>query len=292
MTTFRVGGLEVSRVEDFVDHGVPIKFLLPELDDETIAQNRPWLAPRFLDVDSDTVSIHIQSWLLRTRHRTILVDTCVGNHKSRHFPPFNQRANPYLANLKAAGVSPEDIDYVFCTHLHSDHVGWNTRLDNGRWVPTFPNAKHLFSKADFEGLDPRGKPPGAHDDANEAFLDSVLPVVEAGLAEFVEGVHEIGEGLTILPAPGHSPGHCALRVEDSGDSALFTGDSMHHPMQIAAPRLNSFACADAELARATRVKLLEECCERHRLLVPGHFAAPHRGRVSHNGQGFQFHAGS
>jgi glyoxylase-like metal-dependent hydrolase (beta-lactamase superfamily II) len=291
MITFRIGNLEVTRVEDFVDHGVPIKFLLPELDDETLAQNRDWLAPRFLDAATDTISVHIQSWLLRTRHHTILVDTCVGNHKSRHFPPFNMRDNPYLANLKAAGAGPEDIDYVFCTHLHSDHVGWNTRLESGRWVPTFANAKYLFSKADFEGLDPRNKQPSAHDAANEAFFDSVLPVVEAGRAEIVVGQHVIGDGLTIIPAPGHSPGHSALRVEDSGDSAVFTGDSTHHPMQIAAPQLNSFACADADLARASRRKLLEECCEHHRLVVPGHFAAPHCGRVSPKGAGFQFQTG-
>jgi glyoxylase-like metal-dependent hydrolase (beta-lactamase superfamily II) len=288
MTTFRIGDLEVTRVEDFVDPAVPLKFLLPDLPDTAIAEHKHWLAPRFLDPDSGSVAIHIQSWLLRTRHHTILIDTCVGNHKSRHFPPFHQRETSYLANLAAAGATPEQIDYVFCTHLHSDHVGWNTRLENGRWVPTFRNARHLFSRRDYEALDPRNLPEGHRDDANEAFQDSVLPVVEAGLAEFVDGVHQVGDGLTIVPAPGHSPGHNVMRVEDRGESGLFIGDVMHHPMQIALPKCNSFACADPTQARASRRRVLEECCAEHRLLVPGHFAAPHRGFVSANGEAFAF----
>ena len=289
MTSFQLGRLEVKRVEDFIDPKVPAKFLLPDLTDETVAENLEWLAPRFYDPADGTVAIHIQSWLFRTAHHNILVDTCVGNHKMRHFPPFHMRDNPYLERLREAGAAPEDIDYVFCTHLHSDHVGWNTRLENGRWVPTFPKAKYLFSRADVEAMDPRR---GASEgDANDAFLDSVLPVMEAGLAEIVDGEHKVGDGMTIVPAPGHSPGHCYLRVENNGDSGLFTGDSMHHPIQIAAPELNSFACVDADLARVSRRKILEECCENHRLLIPGHFAAPHCGRVSQEGSGFRFHPG-
>ena len=215
----------------------------------------------------------------------------MGNHKTRHFPPFHMRDNPYLARLREAGASPDDVDYVFCTHLHSDHVGWNTRLDNGRWVPTFPNAKYLFSKADVEAFDPRRGAQGGAGADDHTFFDSVLPVMEAGLAEIVEGEHEVGDGMTIIPAPGHSPGHCYLRVEDGQDSGLFTGDSMHHPLQIAAPDVNSFACVDAEAARASRRKILEECCDHNRLLIPGHFAAPHNGRVSRKGQGFRFHPG-
>jgi glyoxylase-like metal-dependent hydrolase (beta-lactamase superfamily II) len=129
----------VSRIEEFVDPGVPVGFLLPDLPAGVVEAHRHWLAPRFLCPDADAVDITMQSWLLRTRHHTILVDTCGGNHKPReHFPVFHQRkSHAYLDNLRAAGVAPEDIDFVFCTHLHIDHVGWNTRLDNGRWVPTF-----------------------------------------------------------------------------------------------------------------------------------------------------------
>ena len=288
MTKFRIGNLEVTRIEDFVDHGVPLKMLLPEVTEETIAANRGWLQPNFLDANGATISVHIQSWLFRTKHHTILVDSCVGHQKRRHFPPFNMRTSVFLDNLKAAGTAPEEIDYVFCTHLHSDHVGWNTRLENGRWVPTFPKAKYLFSRKDYEAFDPRqANAPHYGGTDEDTFLDSVLPVVEAGQVEFVDGEHKVGDGLTIVPAPGHSPGHAALRVEDSGDSGLFTGDSTHHPIQIAEVSLNSFSCWDGELARASRRKLLEECCEHHRLLVPGHFAAPHCGRVRVKGSNFE-----
>ena len=156
MTTFRMGQLEISR-----DRGFRRSEGSGEIPAARSSRTRPsppistGSAPRFYDPSDGTVAIHIQSWLFRTAHHTILVDTCVGNHKTRHFPPFHMRENPYLDRLRAAGASPEDIDYVFCTHLHSDHVGWNTRLENGRWVPTFPNAKYLFSKTDFEVLDPR-----------------------------------------------------------------------------------------------------------------------------------------
>ena len=292
MTTFRIGELEISRVEDFIDPRVPVKFLLPEIPDEAIASNLNWLAPRFYDPTDHTVAIHIQSWLIRTAHHAILVDTCGGNHKPRsHFPVFNMRNGPYLENLRAAGVNPEDIDFVFCTHLHIDHVGWNTKLENGRWVPTFPNARYLFSKADYEAFDPCRRPGGEHLEIDGIFEDSVLPVVEAGLTQMVEGSYAINDNLTIEPAPGHSPGHSLLRATSGDDSGLFIGDAMHHPLQIAVPECNSFNCVDPTVARQTRRRILEECCERHRLLFPGHFAAPHCGRIRRSGSGFAFRPG-
>lgn len=288
MTTFRIGELEITRIEDFADHGVPLAFLLPEVTAEMIAANVDWLTPNFLNVDN-TIDIPIHSWVIRTRHHTILVDSCVGHQKRRHFPPFNMRNSTFLQTLVAAGVHPEQVNYVFCTHLHSDHVGWNTRLVDGRWAPTFPNATYLFSRKDYEAFDPRTgerRQYGGTDE--ETFLDSVLPVVEAGQVEFVDGDHQVGDGVSIIACPGHSPGHSALRVEDSGESGLFTGDAMHHPLQVVEPDLNSFTCLDADLARASRRALLEDCCDHHRLLVPGHFAAPHRGWVSRKGQAYRF----
>lgn len=293
MATFPIGDIEVTRVEDFIDPLVPIKFLLPELPDDAIARHVDWLAPRFFDPATGTVAIHIQSWLVRTRHHTILIDTCGGNHKPRaHFPVFDRRNGPYLDNLAAAGARPEDVDFVFCTHLHIDHVGWNTRLENGRWVPTFPNAQYLFSKADYDAFDPRRRPGGEHLEADAIFEDSVLPVVEAGLARPVDGIFAVDDHLTIEPAAGHSPGHSLLRARSGADTGLFVGDAMHHPVQIAAPECNSFACMDPIAARATRRRILEECCAHHHLLVPGHFAAPHVGRIVPSGSGFAFRPGT
>lgn len=290
MTTFRIGELEVTRVEDFIMPHVPMKSLLPEVSEPAIQSNLHWLAPRFYDAANKTAAVHIQSWLIRTAHHTILVDTCGGNFKPHsYFPEFDMRNGPYLENLRAAGANPEDINFVFCTHLHIDHVGWNTRLENGRWIPTFPNARYLFSKADYDAFDPRQRSDGKRSRRDATFEDSVLPVVEAKLALMVDGIHPIDDTLMIEPAPGHSPGHSLLRVESCGESAMFIGDIVHHPLQIAVPDYNSFACMDALLARQTRKRILEACCERNHLVVPAHFAAPHHGRVSYNGSDFAFH---
>ena len=217
MANFTIGSITVSRVEDFIDPHVPLKFLLPDLPDDAVAREKHWLAPRFYDEAQDSVAIHVQSWLLRTKHHTILVDTCGGNCKPRaHFPVFDQRNGPYLENLQAAGVSPEEIDFVFCTHLHIDHVGWNTKLENGRWVPTFPKAKYLFSKTEYEAADPRNRAGAEHQETDEIFFDSVLPVVEAGLSQAVDGIHQIDDQLTIEPAPD-TPRH-PLRAPPSPSS--------------------------------------------------------------------------
>lgn len=289
MAEFKIGDIDVTRIEDFVDLHVPPARLLPDLPPEALSEQLHWLAPRFYDVTQNSVAIHVQSWLLRTKHHNVLVDTCGGNCKPRaHFPVFDMRDGPYLENLRAAGVGTEDIDYVFCTHLHIDHVGWNTKLENGRWVPTFPNARYLFSKTEYESADPRTDALGTYVKTDEIFLDSVLPVMEAGLVQLVDGVHQVDDQLIIEPAPGHSPGHSLLRAQDRGKSALFTGDIMHHPIQIAYPNVNSFACADPVQARATRRQVLERCaCDGH-LLVPGHFAAPHVGHIGKAGERFAF----
>ena len=281
-------------VESTGNMGVPPQAFAGMTDDR-LATLRPAMDPRCGDPASGLLYLSMHSFVLRTGGKTILIDTCNGNHKQRSgvMAGMSMLNHDYLGNLARLGLEPDDIDVVLCTHLHSDHVGWNTKQDNGRWVPTFPKARYLFSRKDYDAFDPRRQDwPHYGGTDEDTFLDSVLPVVEAGQVEFVDGEHRVGDGLTILPCPGHSPGHTALRVEDSGDSGLFTGDSMHHPIQIANTNLNSFTCWDADLARASRRKLLEECCEHHRLLVPGHFAAPHCGRVSPKGSMFQFEAGA
>jgi glyoxylase-like metal-dependent hydrolase (beta-lactamase superfamily II) len=291
MFGFAIGDIAITQIEEFVDPGVPVQFLLPDLPDDVIPANLDWLAPRFLDPATMGVDITMQSWLIRTRHHTILVDTCGGNHKPReHFPVFHQRrSSAWLDNLRAAGVSPEDIDYVFCTHLHIDHVGWNTRLENGVWVPTFPNARYLWSQAEYDHARPAGD--GADDGEHAIFVDSVLPVVEAGLAQMVGPSFDLDDQIAIETAPGHTPGHSLLRAKSGGQVGLFTGDALHHPLQIAAPDCNSFACADAHQARATRRRILGECADHGHLLVPAHFAAPHVGRITRAGDAFRFRPG-
>ena len=187
--------------------------------------------------------------------KTILIDTCVGNHKSRkHRPKWDMMNTPYLDRLKAAGVTPDQIDMVMCTHLHVDHVGWNTRLDNGRWVPTFPKARYVFGKTEFDyWSETHARTPAP------PFGDSVLPVVEAGLTQMVEGAAQLDENLKVEPAPGHTPGTIAIKFESKGEKGLFCGDILHHAVQVYHPEWNSFACLDQENARKSRRAAIEHC---------------------------------
>jgi glyoxylase-like metal-dependent hydrolase (beta-lactamase superfamily II) len=286
---FAIADLKISRIEDFVDPAIDPTFLFPDLPAEVITANLDWLAPNFIDRVTRKLDIHIQSWVIDTGRYRLLVDACGGNDKHRpFFPVFDQAKRPFLANLAGAGYAPEDIDFVFCTHLHVDHVGWNTRLDNGLWVPTFPNARYLFSETEYRHTDPAGRLSGGPKEQDVIFYDSVVPVVEAGLSILINGVHEITEQLLIQPAPGHSPGHCILLASCGMKTALFSGDVLHHPLQIAAPSVNSFACEDAIQARKTRLRILEECAEYGYLLVPAHFASPHLGRITKRGSNFSF----
>jgi glyoxylase-like metal-dependent hydrolase (beta-lactamase superfamily II) len=290
MFRFRIGDIEVSQVVDFVQPGTDLQRLLPGLRSDDLERNIGWLAPHFIDAETRQFAITIQSWLIKTQHHLILVDSCGGNHKSRaHFPAFDNRETPYLANLQAAGATPDDIDFVFCTHLHIDHVGWNTRLENGRWVPTFPNARYLFAQADYDHITPAPDVPQDTQGEEAMFFDSVLPIVEAGLATLIGPAHAIDDSIMIEARPGHSPGHSILRACSQGQSGLFSGDALHHPLQIALPELNSFACLDADMARVSRKQILDECAHAGQLLVPAHFAAPHIGRVCAQQDAYRFY---
>ena len=292
MDCFAVGDLTVHRVEEFVDPNCDPMTFFPELTPEIVARNLHWIAPQFWNAERNTISITMQTWVLKTKHHTILIDTCNGNHKPRpYFPAADQLNTPYLERLKTAGCSPEDVDFVFCTHMHVDHVGWNTRLENGRWVPTFPNAKYLFAQKEYDQFLPEnyidGKPPMFAD----VFEDSVLPVIAAGQAQIVDGRQEVTDRLTILPAPGHTPGHYIVRAGVAGDTALFIGDAIHNPIQIAEPHISTAFCTDGKLAARTRIKILEDCSEYGHLLVPTHFDPPHIGHVRREANSFRFIAG-
>jgi glyoxylase-like metal-dependent hydrolase (beta-lactamase superfamily II) len=234
------------------------------------------------------------SWVVRTRHHTILVDSCAGNDKNRPGSPrFHMLKQPYLERLKAAGVEPDDVDFVLCTHLHGDHVGWNTRLVDGRWVPTFPKAKYVFSKIERDYWDPtRGLPDGSGGKAHVGtryafpFEDSVLPVIAAGQAMIVDGEHQLGDGMLIEPAPGHTPGHVTLRLRSRNQEGLFVGDILHHPIQVHYPDWNSRVCTLQEVARKTRRRVLEDCAEHNSVMLPAHFASPHGCRIGRRGDRF------
>jgi glyoxylase-like metal-dependent hydrolase (beta-lactamase superfamily II) len=283
----RIGDVEIRRIEEIVV--LEPSSVFAEWRKEMAHEYRAWLGPNFYDQDSDAFVTSVHSWLVKTPEQTILIDTASGNGKERPLSPrFNNLSLPYLARLRAAGAAPEDIDLVILTHLHIDHVGWNTRRVDGRWVPTFPNATYMMSRAEREVRDPKLGASMKPQAANLPFIDSVQPVLDAGLAKIVEGNETIAEGIDLMPVPGHAPGMMAVRVRSRGKEALFIGDVMHQPVQVYRPEWNSKYCEDQDLARATRRKVLDYSAERGNLILPVHFGAPYCGRVTKRGVGYEF----
>jgi glyoxylase-like metal-dependent hydrolase (beta-lactamase superfamily II) len=290
MQTWTIGRTTVTRIEEQVGpNDTPLESFLSGVVRERFDRHLSWMVPRHFDPAIDKLITSNHSWLIRTDRHTILLDSCAGNHKERPWlPRFHQLNVPFLERLRAAGAEPEDIDIVLCTHLHTDHVGWNTRLENGRWLPTFPNARYLFSRIEHDYWNPnvgdrRAKAPGRAG----VYDDSVLPVIQSGQAVLLDGDHAIDDRLLIEPSPGHTPGHVVLKLADEGSHALFCGDVLHHPVQVYEPTWNTRFCEIPEQAAITRRKMLEYCCESDALLFPTHFAAPHVAAIKAEGDGFR-----
>ena len=284
---FRIGDIEVHRIEE-VMLAEPMT-LFPDFRREVLEENIGWLAPHYYDKASDTFPTSVHSWLLKTPELTILIDTCGGNGKTRPLSPrFHNLNTPYLDRLKAVGVTPDAIDYVILTHLHIDHVGWNTQLVNGAWLPTFANAEYITSRTELEAQDPargaKSKPEGA----NLPFIDSVQPILDAGMMQLVNGDEQLFEGIDLMPIPGHTPGQMAIRVRSRGEEALFAGDIAHQVIQVAMPDWSSKFCADPKQSAASRRRIWEYCAETNCLMLPVHFGWPFCGRIARKGDGFAF----
>lgn len=284
-----LGDVTVTRIKEFYGPvGLTPGEFFPDSPDGSWDEHRDWLAPDFWDPETDECHTAAQSWLLRSEGRTILVDTGVGNHKDRPYSPVWSRLDTgYLDQLAAAGVRPEDVDIVVNTHLHVDHVGWNTRLDGRDWVPTFTNATYLMTRRDFEFWDPANEHRSVLGRGNQnVFEDSVTPVHEAGLTRLWEGSYRIDGNLRLDLAPGHTPGSSVLALESRGDRALFVGDLVHTALQIAEPGINSCFCEDPAESRATRHKLLGHAAEHHALVFPAHLGGHGAARVERDGSKF------
>lgn len=252
-------------------------------------RNRDWLAPDFYDPGADDCVSAIQTWLLRSEGRTVLVDTGVGNHKDRpHAPVWHRLDTDFLGNLARAGVAPEDVDVVINTHLHVDHVGWNTYLNDGDWIPTFPNATYLMPRADFDFWNPANRDAVAGRD--NVFLDSVAPVHEIGQTVLWEGMFQIDANLTLEAAPGHTPGSAVVRLQSGGDRAVFVGDMMHTALQIVEPDTNSCYCEDPAQARDTRRRVLGQAADTNTLVIPAHFGGHGGAEVIRDGEGYAIKA--
>ena len=287
MNDLVLGNFTLSRVVESDHPHLLATEVFPDWTAEAVRPHLEWMVPRHFIPDGDKLVITIQSFLVKTPHHTILVDACGGNDKIRNRPRFHRQQNPWLETLAAAGARPEDIDFVLCTHMHVDHVGWNTRLENGRWVPTFPNARYLFARREYDHWRKLAASGGLARTGNY-FADSVLPVMEAGRAVLVEHDHGIEDGVWLEPLPGHSPGAVGLHLRSAGAEAVLCGDTMHHMIQCRLPDWSTNFCTDPAAARATRRALLERYADTGVLIYPAHFPAPTGGRVESAADEFTF----
>jgi glyoxylase-like metal-dependent hydrolase (beta-lactamase superfamily II) len=273
---WRVGDVTVTKVVECVQKW-PFEALLPGASEDVVG-SLEWLAPYVHHDGRMLISFH--AFVVESQGRTILVDTCIGNDKDRTVGVFAQQQSNFLVDLAEAGVGADDVDIVFCTHLHVDHVGWNTSLVDGRWVPTFPQARHLFHRGEYEFW--RTEPQNIGD----VFGDSVAPVMEAGLADLVDDGHRITDDVVLEPTVGHTPGHCSVRIESGGQRAVITGDMTHHPVQLARPDLCSSADWDEVRAEATRREAFERWGG-DTLVLGTHFASPTAGRLEPDGDAWR-----
>lgn len=277
--TWQIGDVTITRIAEMAltaDSGIMSR-LIPDATEQAL-QEMPWLAPHFVDRQGRMIgSIH--TLVVRTPERLVVVDTCVGNDKARKNPDFHELQSGFLDDFRAAGFSEDEVDTVLCTHLHIDHVGWNTVLRDGRWQPTFPNARYLFGEQEFEHWNREDHGALERLDVEAVMADSVQPILDAGLAELVSSTHRVCDELSFIPTPGHTPGHVSVLVESNGEMALITGDVLHHPCQFTHPEWPSSPDADPQANLATRRELFERFTDTPTLIIGTHFASPTAGRL-------------
>jgi glyoxylase-like metal-dependent hydrolase (beta-lactamase superfamily II) len=258
----------------------------PTLSKALLDENRAWLEPTFID-SAGGVTLCIQGFVIKTPHHNILIDSCVGNNKQRPTRPFWNMLNSdrFESELGATGLTVNDIDYVMCTHLHGDHVGWNTRLDNGRWVPTFPKARYLMTDRELAHWTAREKDNPA---SCPWITDSVLPIVAAKREQIVKSDFTFNELVQLVPTPGHTIDHFSVLVGDKSNDAFITGDMIHSPLQGKYPDLGMLADYDSKQAGQTRRQIFDRFCDAPTLMCLSHFPAPSTARVRRWGDGYEF----
>ncbi|MFI1167954.1 MBL fold metallo-hydrolase [Streptomyces sp. NPDC020801] len=283
-----LGDAEVIRVVEWQGPFVSASGLVPEAAADVWKDNEDWLSPDHWEPDSDRAVVALQTWVLRSGGRTVLIDTGVGNGRERPgSPQFHHWQGDFLGPLAAAGVHPQDVDIVVNTHLHGDHVGWNTVDADGQWVPTFPNAQYLIPAADDFHFGPdNAYGNGLREDDRLIYEDSIAPIHRAGQAVRWDGLHRIDEHLTLESAPGHTPGSSVLRLASGSDRAVFVGDLLHSPVQILQPSCNSCFCLVPEQAVASRRRILQRAADERELVVPAHFGGAGAMEVRRESGGF------
>ncbi|MCB1512263.1 MAG: MBL fold metallo-hydrolase [Hyphomicrobiaceae bacterium] len=289
MSRTQLGALQIDQVVELACPFMPVKGFFPDLTDDMLREARTDLPPGHL-TDDDMLVLSFHSFVVRTGRLNILVDACCGNDKERPSrPAFSHMNNDYLGALSRAGLKPEDINVVMCTHLHWDHVGWNTRLIDGQWVPTFPNAQYVMARREYEHWDNVYRS-GTENRHRFGFEDSVLPIMRAECAVLVDDDHEIDHGIWLEPCHGHTPGNVVLNVESEGKRGVVSGDVIHHMLQLRYPELSPVpADTDSNLSRRTRTAFIEKHAGTGNLLFPGHFPQPSIGSIEpRTGGGFRY----
>ncbi|HRD26671.1 MAG TPA: MBL fold metallo-hydrolase [Caulobacter sp.] len=283
MLTWQVGAVKVTRV---VELEIPVPYsprrpMIAEATPEALRQT-PWLYPDFVN-EQDQLLLSIHALLVEAPGLRLVVDTCIGNDRPRAITGGQPLATTFLEAMAEAGWSRERVDAVICTHLHVDHVGWNTMLVDGAWVPTFPNARYLLGRVEFEHWSAEAG------EENQTILDdSVRPVIDAGLAEFVDMDHRLSPEVRLIPTTGHTPGHVSVVIESEGQTAVITGDMSHHPCQMAHPHWSPSFDSDPKASAVTRARMFAEWADQPILVIGTHYAAPTAGHVKREGEAFRF----
>ena len=283
MSTWNVGDVKVSRIIES-EAPWPGTWLLPDATPENIKKEASWLFPTFSD-EKGKLRMAIHALVLESQGKRIVVDTCIGNDKVRSNPAWSNLKLPFLADLKKAGYTRDNIDIVVCTHLHVDHVGWNTTLENRKWVPTFPNARYLVGGTEWDYWSKSD-----NKDSRAPVEDSVRPVVDSGHAKLVDSDYRITDEVWLEPTPGHTPGHHSVRISSKGHDAVITGDLIHHPVQFQYPEWDDAFDSDLAMAKSTRRAFAERYADRDVLVFGTHFATPSAGKITRSGSAFRFKA--
>jgi glyoxylase-like metal-dependent hydrolase (beta-lactamase superfamily II) len=277
---WQLGDVKVTLIRE-VQTNVPLAGMLPDADPAVLNQHESWLKPHFLN-DDGTLPLSIHALVLESMGQVIVVDTCLGSRPIPGYEAMSFLQSGFLADMSAAGYDPDRVDTVLCTHLHFDHVGWNTRLVDDKWVPTFANARYLFGRIEYDYW-----ASGAEGSA-VTFGEAVQPVFEAGLADLVEMDHRINDEVWFEPTPGHTPGHMSVRISSGGVDAVITGDMVHHPVQFVAPQWRMTADDDAPRASATRREFRDRYVDGPVRIFGTHFGGPSTGYLKRDGDSFKF----
>ena len=277
MLKWQIGKVKITQVVELTTASLG-PYLLPQATPEALS-HLPWITP-FIDEDGRIV-LSMHSLIVESDGRTLMVDTCIGNDKARTYPRWNQMQTDYLGKLRAAGFAPEDFDTVLCTHMHVDHVGWNTRLVDGVWQPTFTNARYLYAEEEWAHW--RTEP----QEYGPVIEDSVQPIFDAGLADLVRPDHRVTDEVWLEPTPGHTPGHVSIHIASEGEEAVITGDMIHHPCQIAHADWSSSADWNQEMSHETRAAFLKRYSDRPVLVIGTHFTAPTAGHIVRDGDTYR-----